>query len=155
MSLIRRIPPIPTLSSPLYLASDRSRVDFIQFLSIFLLCCSIASTIQTQDFPDVVGDLKMGRYTLVIAHPKFSRFTPLMTLTPWSLYLCSIWEISFPVTIAYLLLGTSVGLRFYLRRTPAEDRLSYFMYNVSALDLISNGNTKLNSWFRFGLLSPS
>jgi len=111
-------------------------VDFIQFLSVFLLCCIIATTIQTQDFPDVVGDLKMGRHTLVIAYPKFSRYTPLVTLTPWSLYLSSIWGNSFPATIAYLLLGTIVGLRFYLRRTPAEDRLSYVMYNVRAFDSI-------------------
>jgi len=94
------------------------------------MCCVIASTIQAQDFQDYVGDKKMGRQTINVAYPKFSRYTTFMTFIPWSFFLSSVWDISLFATISYATFATIISLRFYLFRTASADKTSYFMYNV-------------------------
>lgn len=87
-----------------------------------------------------------------IAYPNFSRYTPLVSLVMWSLYLTAIWEITTPAGIGFTFLAIIVGIRYYFWRSTKEDEWSYVLYNVSYfsfnpspllnglfLDLVSNG----------------
>jgi hypothetical protein len=77
----------------------------------------------------------VGRYTLPIAFPNFSRYTPFITLVTWSLYLTAIWEITTPAGVGFTLLGIIVGIRYYFLRSTKDDESSYFLYNVSFFSL--------------------
>jgi len=112
-------------------ASDRSRLDFTGSFSIFIISAILATTIQAQDFQDVPGDKLVGRNTLPIAFPNISRHTPLISLLFWSAYLSFIWEIDTPARAGFTCLAVVVGLRYYLWRSTKDDKLSYFLYNVS------------------------
>ena len=113
------------------LASNRYKLDFPGAFSISVITAILATTIQAQDFQDVMGDKAVGRYTLPIAFPNFSRYTPLVTLVMWSLYLTAMWEITTPARVAFTFLGIIVGARYYFWRSTKDDEWSYVLYNVS------------------------
>ncbi|KAF8164744.1 UbiA prenyltransferase family [Crassisporium funariophilum] len=118
------------IGSTLIAASDRSKLDLTGSLSIFIISAILATTIQTQDFQDVQGDKLVGRQTLPIAFPNISRYTPLISLVIWSLYLTSMWEIDIPGSVGFTCLAIIVGVRYYLWRTTKDDQFSYLLYNV-------------------------
>ena len=108
-------------------------MDFPGAFSISVIAAILATTIQAQDFQDVIGDKAVGRYTLPIAFPNFSRYTPLVTLVTWSLYLTTMWEITTPAGVGFTFLGIVVGIRYYFWRSTKDDEWSYVLYNVSFL----------------------
>jgi 1,4-dihydroxy-2-naphthoate octaprenyltransferase len=112
-------------------ASDRRQLDFLGAFSISVIAAILATTIQAQDFQDVVGDKAVGRYTLPVAFPNFSRYTPMVTLVMWSLYLTIMWEITPPAGVGFTFLGIVVGIRYYVLRSTKDDEWSYVLYNVS------------------------
>jgi 1,4-dihydroxy-2-naphthoate octaprenyltransferase len=112
------------------IASDRFQLDFPGAFSISVIAAILATTIQAQDFQDVIGDKAVGRYTLPIAFPNFSRCTPLVTLVMWSLYLTAMWEITTPAGVGFTFLGIIVGIRYYFWRSTKDDEWSYVLYNV-------------------------
>jgi len=114
-------------------AINRSKLDFVGALAIFVVVAILVTTIQAQDFQDVEGDKSVGRLTLPIAFPNLSRYTPLVSLMLWSNYLSQIWEMTFAASIAFHSLGFTVGIRYYLWRSIKDDQLSYFLYNVCHL----------------------
>ena len=113
------------------IASNRCQLDFPGTLSISVIAGILATTIQAQDFQDVIGDKAVGRLTLPIAFPNFSRYTPLVTLVMWSLYLTTMWEIATPAGVGFTFLGIVVGVRYYFWRSTKDDEWSYVLYNVS------------------------
>ena len=106
-------------------------MDFLGALSISVIAGILATTIQAQDFQDVIGDKAVGRNTLPIAFPNFSRYTLLITLIMWSLYLTTMWEIAMQGGILFTFLGIVVGVRYYFWRSSKDDEWSYVLYNVS------------------------
>ena len=113
------------------IASDRRQLDFVGAFSVSVMAAVLATTIQAQDFQDVIGDKAVGRYTLPVAFPNFSRYTPMVTLVMWSLYLTVVWEITPPAGVGFTFLGVVVGIRYYLWRSTKDDEWSYVLYNVS------------------------
>ena len=118
------------------LASDRCQLDFPGAVSISVIVAILATTIQAQDFQDVIGDKAVGRYTLPIAFPNFSRYTLLVTLVMWSPYLTTMWEITTPTGVVFTFLGIVVGIRYYFWRSTKDDEWSYVLYNVSLLPIL-------------------
>ena len=105
-------------------------------VSIFAICLSgalIFTTIQAQDFADVAGDGALGRVTFPIYAPELSRAFTLFALIAWSCVLSACWEVGPLLSGAFIALGTLVGWRYYVFRTPANDDRSYVLYNVSTL----------------------
>ena len=113
------------------IASDRRQLDFIGAFSISVIAAVLATTIQAQDFQDVIGDKAVGRYTLPVAFPNFSRYTPMVTLVMWSLYLTIMWEITTLAGVGFTFLGIVVGIRYYFWRSSKDDEWSFVLYNAS------------------------
>jgi 4-hydroxybenzoate polyprenyltransferase len=105
-------------------------LDFPGAFSISVIAAVLATTIQAQDFQDVIGDKAVGRHTLPIAFPNFSRYTLLVTLVIWSLYLTTMWEITTPAGVGFTFLGIVVGIRYYFWRSTKDDEWSYVLDNV-------------------------
>lgn len=91
----------------------------------------IFTTIQAQDFSDVVGDKAAGRVTLPIYAPEFSRFLTFVALTTWSMILSVFWGIGLLCATVLVSLGAYVGYRYYFWRTQEMDEKSYLIFNVS------------------------
>ena len=131
-------------------------MDFPGAFSISVIAAVLATTIQAQDFQDVIGDKAVGRYTLPIAFPNFSRYTPLVTLVTWSLYLTIMWEITTPAGVGFTFLGIVVGIRYYFWRSAKDDEWSYVLYNVSfspifyLFPLIKRSFFLFSLFYRFG-----
>ncbi|KAL0959326.1 hypothetical protein HGRIS_014587 [Hohenbuehelia grisea] len=90
----------------------------------------IFTTIQAQDFSDVEGDAAIGRVTFPIYAPEFSRAFTLAAMLAWSIGLGWFWGIGTASRVALSVLGTYIGLRFYLWRTPEADKRSYLIFNA-------------------------
>ena len=129
------------------LASNRRRLDFSGAFSISVIAAILATTIQAQDFQDIIGDKAVGRYTLPIAFPNFSRYTPLVTLLMWSVYLTTMWEITTPAGFGFTFLGIVVGIRYYFWRSTKDDEWSYVLYNVSFFPFCLFPHIKMSSFF--------
>ncbi|KAH9896524.1 UbiA prenyltransferase family [Cubamyces lactineus] len=104
--------------------------DQTSIMACILSGALIFTTIQAQDFADVEGDKLLGRVTIPIWAPELSRVGTLLLMCAWSLFLPWYWEIGAPATLAFLALGTFVGLRYYLLRHTDADKRSYVLYNV-------------------------
>ncbi|EKM50744.1 uncharacterized protein PHACADRAFT_188269 [Phanerochaete carnosa HHB-10118-sp] len=105
-------------------------IDYISTTAVCISGALIFTTIQAQDFADVEGDKQLGRVTLPIYAPEFSRAFTLGALIGWSIFLSWFWHIGPLCAIGFIGMGTFVGLRYYTRRTEAEDRESYVFYNI-------------------------
>jgi len=107
-------------------AADRSKAIRAIILSGFI----IATTIQAQDFKDVLGDRIFNRSTMPIVWPRASRVTVLVAMAAWSLWLPRIWGISSGVADVFGATGLSVGLCCYLFRSVKADQFMYILYNL-------------------------
>lgn len=112
-------------SEPNHLVDDRVLISFASNALI------IFTTIYAQDFRDTEGDYILGRRTLPLVWPEASRIAIFVSLTLWSVGLSIICHVNTPAALAFSVLGFGVGLRFYLRRSAADDRRTYVWYNVS------------------------
>ena len=90
----------------------------------------ILSTIQTQDFADIPGDMSRGRITFPIYAPRVSRLATLIMMVSWSIFLSTYWGIEWEYASILIALGTMTGARFFLLRTVESDKASYFLYSV-------------------------
>lgn len=98
----------------------------------------IFSTLQAQDFPDVVGDAAIGRVTLPIYAPEISRIALILALSFWSAFLGWVWELEPVFKVGFVMLGVLVGLRYYIYRSVKEDEKSYILFNVSPYPFVAN-----------------
>ncbi|KAI0746376.1 UbiA prenyltransferase family [Daedaleopsis nitida] len=105
-------------------------LDSVSMLAVFLSGAVIMTTIQAQDFADVEGDAALGRVTLPIYAPEFSRVLTLCTLVAWSIALSVVWGIGPLYGGIFIALGAYVGWRFYCLRSPADDCWTYVIYNI-------------------------
>ncbi|KAI5120555.1 hypothetical protein M0805_000283 [Coniferiporia weirii] len=112
--------------------TNSHRLDSIGATSILCSAGIFASTIQAQDFKDIVGDRLVGRKTLPIVAPTVSRPTLLLGLLAWSVGLSSIWCLSTVVALAFNMLALLVGIRFVVFDINRADQRSFYLYNVSS-----------------------
>ncbi|KAE9392499.1 hypothetical protein BT96DRAFT_273034 [Gymnopus androsaceus JB14] len=90
----------------------------------------IFTTIHAQDFRDDEGDALLGRRTLTLLFPIFSRVTMPILLIGWSVALCLFSEANNMVLFALTAIGTVTGVRFLTLKSAKDDRLSYLYYNI-------------------------
>ncbi|KAJ7575283.1 UbiA prenyltransferase family [Mycena floridula] len=116
-------------------ATTISRVDSSQdiaprvFLAQFMGAMIVLTTIHAQDFQDEQGDRVQGRRTLPIVMPTVGRFSMPVILIFWSILLTVHWSCTLIFTIGIISFGIWVGIRFWSLRSPADDRISYWLYN--------------------------
>lgn len=67
--------------------------------------------------------------------PEIGRVAILIAILAWSIIIGSLFSSSTLVSLLLIAMGTWVGTRFYLLRTPRNDRASYTAYNVSAMHI--------------------
>jgi hypothetical protein len=112
-------------------------LDDIARQALLFSACVILTTIQAQDFSDVVGDAQIGRVTFPIYAPSFSRVFTLFVIVLWSAILSMHWSLGLYWQIAFCSLGAYVGWRYYRLRTSAQDSRSYLLFNVSVFLFLS------------------
>jgi hypothetical protein len=100
-------------------------------IAIALSAGIILTTVHTQDFKDVLGDVAVGRVTLPIAYPVLSRIVTAFFLIAWSWAVSRTWQLDYVMTAIMGVLGMSVGIRFIARTDAHADKTSFYMYNVS------------------------
>jgi hypothetical protein len=126
-------------------------LDSTAMMSILCSAAVISTTIQAQDFADVVGDKAIGRLTMPIHFPELSRVITLMGIVAWSIYLARLWHLGTISSLGFITFGTWIGARFYLQRTEKADTYSYALYNVS-LSLREIVTVRSYSCFNLGLV---
>ncbi|KZT18943.1 hypothetical protein NEOLEDRAFT_1152282 [Neolentinus lepideus HHB14362 ss-1] len=115
-------------SSCLLDISTQNRSNII--IAVILSGILLITTIHAQDFKDVAGDRIHHRKTLPIAMPKLSRISLMVAMFAWSFYLPRLWQVDFPVSCLFGVLGSSVGLQCYLCRSVKADKRMYIAYNI-------------------------
>jgi 1,4-dihydroxy-2-naphthoate octaprenyltransferase len=110
--------------------SGESRLATRTAISVAVNSLIVFSTIQSQDFRDLVGDEKTGRWTLPIAWPIGSRISMLVTMTAWSVGLSRACDLAHLFSVPFCMWAIFIGLRFIRKRTPKDDRQSYHYFNV-------------------------
>ncbi|EKM50905.1 uncharacterized protein PHACADRAFT_151318 [Phanerochaete carnosa HHB-10118-sp] len=110
--------------------TDCQHLDPAAQLAIFNSAAIIVTTIQVQDFRDVVGDARVGRATLPLISERWARISVITTILPWSLALSRVWELNSFAAALFVVLGIFVGLRFLLYRSVRSDATSYYVYNI-------------------------
>ncbi|KAJ6588255.1 hypothetical protein B0H19DRAFT_1013062 [Mycena capillaripes] len=106
------------------------QLDHIAVQSLVSNGLVVVTTIHSQDFSDVDGDMAFGRVTFPIYAPELCRiFTP-FALIVWSVLLGRLWNLG-PAS-HYILcgLGGVVGWRFFRFRSPSCDSNTFVAYNV-------------------------
>ncbi|KAI0036386.1 UbiA prenyltransferase family, partial [Vararia minispora EC-137] len=99
-------------------------------VAIMLTSAIIFTTVQFQDFPDIVGDAAAGRVTFPIYAPELSRWLTASALLAWSFFLGQFWAIGAVGSVALPVLGAIVGIRCVCLRSPAADTTTYQLYSV-------------------------
>jgi hypothetical protein len=108
-----------------------SDVDAIGYIAIALSVGIILTTIHTQDYKDVLGDVAAGRVTLPIAYPFLSRVATAFVLLAWSWGMALTWRLDSASAAAMGVLSLVVGVSFVTRRGTRADVVSSYLYNVS------------------------
>ncbi|KAI0746359.1 UbiA prenyltransferase family [Daedaleopsis nitida] len=106
-------------------------LDYVSITAVCLSGALIFTTVQAQDFADVEGDSALGRITFPIYAPELSRAITLFAIPFWAWGLGIFWDIGPWCRGTYSVIGALLGWRYYTLRTPAADRQSYLLYNVS------------------------
>ncbi|KAJ7076207.1 UbiA prenyltransferase family [Mycena belliarum] len=109
---------------------DRSHLDKAGYLSVLFSAGIFFTTIQAQDFKDTEGDLAIGRQTLPIVFPSFSRKTVLPGMMGWSFLLTYMWQVDVWTGSVFIGLAQITGLRFLVFNSRASDQVSFYVYNV-------------------------
>ncbi|KAJ7730353.1 UbiA prenyltransferase family [Mycena maculata] len=106
------------------------QLDHIAVQSLVFNGLVILTTIHSQDFSDVDGDLALGRVTIPIYAPNLSRvFTP-FALVAWSIFLGRLWNLG-PASHCLLCgVGGAVGWRFFRFRASNDDANTFVAYTV-------------------------
>ncbi|RPD56611.1 hypothetical protein L226DRAFT_502096 [Lentinus tigrinus ALCF2SS1-7] len=112
------------------LIGEAPELDAVAMAAVYLSGAIIFTTIHAQDFADVEGDVALGRVTLPIYAPDLARTFTVVILIAWSLGLSAFWNIGPICRALFVVLGGTVGARYYLLRDPKADRRSYVLYNV-------------------------
>lgn len=112
------------------------RVEAYQWFMI--LASIIFTTIQTQDLHDQAGDSLRRRATVpLVIGDSLTRYTLIIPLLFWS-FVCPIfWQLRFESFILPIILAAIMGLRYVLKRSPEEDKLTFYIYNLWIISLFS------------------
>ncbi|KAI0311110.1 UbiA prenyltransferase family [Amylostereum chailletii] len=118
------------LGATLIAGANRHALDRTAVRAVLASAGVIATTIHAQDFKDEDGDRAVGRRTIPILYPSFSRWSIGVTLLAWSALLSYVWALDAYMTVAFVSLAAMIGVRFYTLRTVPEDQITYYWYNV-------------------------
>ncbi|EKM50879.1 uncharacterized protein PHACADRAFT_212805 [Phanerochaete carnosa HHB-10118-sp] len=110
--------------------ADGQHLNSAAQFAIFSSAAIITTTIQVQDFRDVVGDALVGRATFPLVSERWARMSVVATVIPWSLALSKAQELDGSVAALFVFLGAFVGLRFLMYRSARSDETSYVIYNI-------------------------
>ncbi|KIM79190.1 hypothetical protein PILCRDRAFT_792336 [Piloderma croceum F 1598] len=110
--------------------SQPSNLDSNAILAICLSVGIFLTTAHAQDFKDVLGDDLIGRKTLPIVYPVFSRLSMPIALMFWSTALSFTWHTDRATSLIFLCFSTVVGGRFVTMKTILDDQVSYYFYNA-------------------------
>ena len=91
----------------------------------------ILTTIHTQDYKDVPGDIAAGRITLPIAYPALSRVITAFFLIAWSWGVSKTWCLDDVAAAVMGVLALGIGISFVAQTDPRADKVSFYWYNVS------------------------
>ena len=100
-------------------------------IAVALSAGIILTTIHTQDFKDVRGDVAIGRVTFPIAYPALSRAATAFLLIAWSWCSSRTWRLDQISAAVMGVLALFVGVRFMVRTDVRADKVSFYWYNVS------------------------
>lgn len=90
----------------------------------------VLTTIHAQDFEDEAGDKAIGRKTLPIVSPYWSRCTMFIGMTTWSVALSTFWTFKLFQSSMFVGFGIIVGARYLVFHGQRENKRSYLLYNV-------------------------
>lgn len=99
-------------------------------ISVAVNSLIIFSTLQSQDFRDLVGDTKTGRWTLPMVWPTGSRISMLVIMTTWSVGLSRACDLAHLFSVPFCMWAAFIGTRFIQKRTPDDDQQTYNYFNV-------------------------
>ncbi|KAJ8080310.1 hypothetical protein PM082_017143 [Marasmius tenuissimus] len=99
-------------------------------LSLLTSPLIILTTVHAQDFSDIEGDKALGRCTLPVSFPTFSKILVCVGVPMWTFFLLHLWCFNIFPALGLALLSMTVSLRFYMSQTPKEFSTSYVLYNV-------------------------
>ena len=108
----------------------RHSLDSASVTSILISAGIFATTIQAQDFKDVVGDRIIGRKTLPIVAPDTSRPVLMISILLWSVVISKLWGLDNLASFAFIQLALAVGMRYVFLKSVKSDERSYYLYNV-------------------------
>ncbi|KZO90321.1 hypothetical protein CALVIDRAFT_547615 [Calocera viscosa TUFC12733] len=107
-----------------------SDLDKTAQMSVVLSAMIVLTTIHVQDFPDVDGDLALGRRTIPITFPQASRILTPLIMIGWTAILNNAWMLGPTISTLMYVLGGVVAARIWGNRTTSGDRRTYLYYNV-------------------------
>ena len=87
-----------------------------------LTATAVATTIQTQDLPDMVGDKARGRRTIPLVYGEnWARFSVAILVPMWSLLCTTFWQVTFRTSVITLIMALGLGLLVLIRRDQATN----------------------------------
>ena len=110
---------------------SESEADSTVWIAVALSAGIVLTTIQAQDYKDVLGDTAAGRVTLPIAYPELSRVITAFVLIAWSWAISKTWRLDDTTAAVLGVLAMVVGISFVARRDSRADKVSFYWYNVS------------------------
>ena len=110
---------------------NESEADGTMWISVAMSAGIILTTIHTQDYKDIQGDIAAGRVTLPIAYPMCSRAVTAFLLVAWSWGISRTWLLDDATAAVMGVLSLVVGTSFVAGTGPRADRNSFYWYNVS------------------------
>ncbi|CDO69434.1 hypothetical protein BN946_scf184791.g29 [Trametes cinnabarina] len=118
------------VGATLVAGNDPGRLDSVALLSVIASTGIFATTIHTQDFKDIEGDSAIGRQTIPIVFGKFAKYTVIIPMTLWSIGLSYMWHLDALASLAFVLLGLFVGVKYLVGRTIPEYQVAFYWYNA-------------------------
>ncbi|KAF7951725.1 hypothetical protein EAE96_007024 [Botrytis aclada] len=103
---------------------------------LLLIATVVFTTVQTQDLYDQAGDRACGRSTMPLAIGDWNcRLITVLAMLIW-LWICpAYWKVSIRVAVIFTCMGFLIVVRLTLKRTVAEDKTTFKLWNAWILFL--------------------
>ncbi|KAG9318047.1 hypothetical protein JVU11DRAFT_111 [Chiua virens] len=136
-------------SGAIQIVSSRTHFDRTSLIAFLASGLVLLTTIHAQDFADAEGDARVGRCTLPMIAPEWSRVSMLVALPLWSIALSALWGLGLVNGTVFLCLGAFVGSRYFRFRDVKHDEKSYLLYNVFLRRLQVDGIKARYLWVEY------
>ena len=114
-----------------------------------LTATAVATTIHTQDLPDMVGDRTRGRRTIPLVYGEnWTRFSVAILVPMWSLVCTAFWRVSLLTSVTMLATALGLGLLVLIRRDQVANEWVWKLWcgwvcMLYILPLFSRDQTRL------------